>query len=89
MARGAGPFRARALSRAKAIRKGKGERLPDPQLPLELPVTVQMLNTETRVCFEAAYDTIDVIENQGHQFKAQKLGSPRGAFIEVTSGVLD
>ena len=62
-----------AAGKAKALVKGKGVNLPDSLVPmLPLPVTAQLVNDDTSACFEAVYDTADVIENDAGQFKARK-----------------
>jgi hypothetical protein len=62
-----------ATSNAKVLVKGKGTNLPDTTLgALSLPVTAQFINDESSVCFEAVYDTGDVIKNDTTQFKAKK-----------------
>lgn len=59
-------------NKAKALLKGKGGGLPDPTLgSLPLPVTAQLVNSGTSVCFGATYDTADVIKNDPDQFKAK------------------
>lgn len=47
--------------------KGQGINLRPPALPLVLPVTVQVKNTDTDVCREAVYTTATT--NDGVQFK--------------------
>ena len=50
--------------------------LPDPTLGnIPAPVTAQLVNSDTAVCWEAVYDASDVIKNQADQFKA-KATSP-------------
>ncbi len=45
--------------------------MPDPTFSnLPLPVTAQLVNSETNVCFEATYISADVKKNDGGQFKA-------------------
>jgi hypothetical protein len=56
--------------KAKALVKGKGADLPDDLVPmLTLPVTVQLVNDTSNVCFEAVYST--AIKNDSKQFKAK------------------
>jgi hypothetical protein len=51
---------------------GKGVNVPDPMLGnLPLPVTAQLVNSETSVCFEATYDIAEVKKNDTAQFKAK------------------
>ena len=63
---------------AKLLVKGKGVRLPDPALPLALPVTVRLVNTNTRVCWESTFEGRrpnfdgDVTKNEVGRFKAKK-----------------
>jgi hypothetical protein len=56
---------------SKVIASGRGDALPDPTLPLSLPVLVQLLNTETGACFEASYDDAAIAKNDGRWFKAR------------------
>lgn len=49
--------------------KGAGGNLLPPPLPLTLPVTVQVKNTATGVCWEAVFPT--AIKNDASQFKAK------------------
>ena len=61
-----------AAGKAKALVKGKGTNLPDTLAPmLPLPVTVQLVNDTNSTCFEAVYDSGDVIKNDAKQFKAK------------------
>jgi len=54
--------------KAKALVKGKGTNLPDPTMPLTLPITVQLVNSNN-VCFET--DFASFIKNDAGQFKAK------------------
>lgn len=56
------------MNRAKLALTGKGIALPDPTLPAQLPVTAQLVNSDTSVCWEAIYDT--VVVNGASRFKA-------------------
>jgi cysteine-rich repeat protein len=59
--------------RAKALVKGRGSALPDPPLgALNLPLTVQLINGETGTCFEASYDSADVLRDDAQRFKGRK-----------------
>lgn len=66
--------------KSKVVAKGKGELLPDVDLPLSLPVTMQMQSTNGR-CWEATYFAPGVIRSDDGQFKG-RAGSPSGAFID-------
>jgi len=44
-------------STSKVLVKGKGSLLPNPAVPLTLPVEVQVINSDTGVCFDATYTT--------------------------------
>lgn len=58
--------------KAKLLVKGRGTDLPDDLVPpLTPPVTVQLVNDSNAICFEAVYDTGDVIKNVPGQFKAK------------------
>jgi cysteine-rich repeat protein len=62
-----------ATGKAKMMVKGKGDNLPDVLTPaLDLPVTTQLINDENAACYEAVYDTLDIIKNDSKQFKAKK-----------------
>ena len=51
--------------------KGKGVNLPDPTFSnLPLPVTAQLVNSQTNTCLEATYQAADVKKNDGGRFKA-------------------
>lgn len=59
---------------SKALLKGKGDALPDPTLPIAdaaLPLTVQLLNTGTTVCWESTFGSAAVTTNSGELFKAR------------------
>ncbi len=61
-----------AAGKAKALVKGKGGDLDDPVLGnLTLPVTAQLINQQSNVCFEGVFDLPDVIKNEATQFKAK------------------
>jgi hypothetical protein len=55
--------------RAKIIVRGKGLALPDPVPPLTLPVVVQLVNSDSGVCWEGTYDDPDIKRNQTGIFK--------------------
>jgi hypothetical protein len=55
--------------KAKIQVEPRGINLPPPTLPLTLPVTGQVKDTDTGVCWEAVYTTADV--NDGVKFKAK------------------
>jgi len=51
--------------------KGKGINLPDPVFSfLPLPVTAQLVNSQTNTCFEAVYQSADLKKNDAGRFKA-------------------
>jgi len=55
-----------------AALKGKGVNLPRPTLgSLPLPVTAQLVNSSTDVCFEAQYDGKGVLANRADLLKAR------------------
>ncbi|MGH7785787.1 MAG: thrombospondin type 3 repeat-containing protein [Candidatus Binatia bacterium] len=60
-----------AAGKSVAQVKGKGVNLPDPTFSfLPLPVTAQLVNSETGTCFEASYVAADVKKNDAGVFKA-------------------
>ena len=51
--------------------RGKGMNLPDPTFSnLPLPVTAQLVNSQTSTCFEAIYGAADLKKNDAGKFKA-------------------
>lgn len=65
-------------NRSKAFWKGKGAALPDlapGSLPLasgDFPVTVQVFNTATNVCFESTFAEADAQRNRADQLKLKR-----------------
>ena len=58
--------------RVVQILEGRGVDLPDDLVPpLAAPVTVQLVNDTTAACYEAVFDSGDVIRNAAGQFKAK------------------
>jgi hypothetical protein len=59
--------------KTKVLVKGKGGGLPDPNfVNLPLPVTAQLVNSETATCFQTTFTTADVSRNDQGQFRAKK-----------------
>lgn len=56
-------------NKAKALLKGKGINLPDIAPALTLPVTVQLVNSASGLCWESVFTS--AIKNQTGQFKAK------------------
>jgi len=50
---------------------GKGSALPDLPLPLTTPVTVQLVNETTELCWEASYPLSQLLKNETGQLKAR------------------
>lgn len=75
---------ARGVNRAKVkigaatyptVVKGRGDHLPDTLVPpLTLPVTVQLLITDT-LCYSAFYDDAGLIQNDTDRFKGKAATS--------------
>ena len=61
--------RSSTVDRSKITWKGKGANLPDLVPPLDLPVTVQLRNTATNVCWGATYSA--ATSNQTGKLKAR------------------
>lgn len=75
-----------AAGKAKALVKGKGTNLPDTLAGvLPLPVTAQLINETTGLCFAAVYDAASVIKNDGSRFKAKAQPEPTIAISAVNS----
>jgi hypothetical protein len=56
--------------KSKALVKGKGTNLPDPALPLQFPVTVQLFNYQSGVCFDSTFT--NALKNTSTLFKAKQ-----------------
>ncbi len=56
--------------KARLLVKGSGDNLPDPTLPLAVPVRAQVVNRDTAVCWDATYSSGEVLRNEPGQFKA-------------------
>ena len=66
-------LKAGLAEKAKAVLKGKGLNLPDGLLPFgTAPVTAQLVRADTMGCWVAAYDTADVTDDDGIDFKAKR-----------------
>jgi hypothetical protein len=69
--------KAGAQGKAKTLVKGKGTNLPDlppaanSSLDLDLPVRVQLVNSDSGVCFEGTFDTGDIRKNEPGKFKGK------------------
>lgn len=57
------------LPKSKVVLKGKGAMLPLPTPPLTLPVVVQLINSDTGVCWEGTFNSF--LRNQSGLFKAK------------------
>lgn len=66
-----------AANKSKVLLKGAGSDLPDlpaqtlPFDPEDYPITVELINNETGVCFGSTFDEGDVKKNTTDQFKAK------------------
>jgi hypothetical protein len=60
-----------AAGKSKMLVKGKGVNLPDPVLPLDFPVTVQLFNYQTGVCFDSSFSALSAKKNVPTLFKAK------------------
>ena len=58
--------------KAKIVFKSQGVNMPDPMLPYNPPVQVQLVNDETTVCWEAEFALSDFLQNGSTRFKAKK-----------------
>ncbi len=67
-------LRGGAPDRAKVLLTGKGGALPDPTVPLvpdQLPLVVQLMNSDTPVCWQSTFAPDDVVTNQSGRFRAR------------------
>jgi len=65
--------KASVVNKSKVIFKGKGANLDDVVPPLALPVVVQLVNSDTGICWEGEFDTLDIKKNQPEKFKGKAL----------------
>src|SRR5262249_33565704 len=73
-----------ASSRAKIAVTGKGSGLDMPGLPLSGPVTVQLIRSDSPLCWEADYSTS--IKNDATQYQANSMIS---TFQRIQNQVFD
>jgi hypothetical protein len=60
-----------AAGKSMAQVKGKGVNMPDPTFSnLPVPVTAQLVNSQTNACFEAVFESSDVRKNDSGHFLA-------------------
>lgn len=59
------------VNKSKLQVTGKGSALPDLPLPLAAPVTVQLVNETTEVCWGASYPASQLLKNETDQLKAR------------------
>ena len=57
--------------KAKVVFKAKGPNLPDLELGLNEPVVVELINSETSVCFSDSYSGSAIRFNDDRKFKAK------------------
>ena len=65
-----------AAGKSKAQVKGAGAALPDPVLPLEYPVTVQLRKDGSSLCLESIFTATAEKKNTAAQFKAKQKLTP-------------
>jgi hypothetical protein len=56
--------------KSKILVKGKGPNLHEPTIPLSFPVSVQLFNYQSGVCFDSTFST--ALKNTGTLFKAKQ-----------------
>jgi cysteine-rich repeat protein len=62
-----------AAGKSMAQVKGRGANLPDPTFSnLPVPVTAQLVNSQTNACFEAVFESSDLRKNDSGHFLAVK-----------------
>jgi cysteine-rich repeat protein len=59
------------VNKSKLQVAGKGSALPDLPLPVTAPVTVQLVNETTEICWGASYAASELLKNQTDQLKAK------------------
>ena len=64
-------LRGHDLDKAKIVFKSQGQNMPDPMLPYNPPVQVQLVNDGTAVCWEAEFALSDFLQNGSTRFKAK------------------
>jgi hypothetical protein len=75
--------------KSKVLLKGKGVNLPDVLTPqgLPLPVTVQLVNSDTNTCFKAVYNSAG--PNDANQFKATRRASDPGCGNDMVESPIE
>lgn len=58
-------------NRSKVLVKGRGAGLPDPMLPIDTPLTVQLVNGDNGRCWGADFDAAAVHTNQAGHFQGR------------------
>jgi hypothetical protein len=58
-----------ADGKAQVLVRGRGDNLPNPTLPVALPVTAQLVNSATNVCYTSTFAT--ATDNRATLFQAQ------------------
>jgi len=48
-------LRSGADGKTKALVRGQGAKLPNPTLPLALPVTAQLVNSSNSICYTSSF----------------------------------
>ena len=64
-------LKASDTNNTKIVLKGEGINLPDPTLMLTAPVTAQLINSDTAVCFTADYSGAQIHSNTDTLFKGK------------------
>lgn len=64
-------LRGSTVNKSKLQVTGKGSALPDLPLPVTAPVTVQLVNETTEICWGASYAASELLKNQTDQLKAK------------------
>ena len=57
--------------RAKIVLKGGGTGLSGASPPMDLPLTVQLRNADTDVCWSTTYESTDVTRNESGKLTAR------------------
>jgi hypothetical protein len=57
--------------KAKVLIDGKGSNLPDPVQPVTEPITAQVVNTVTGLCFEATFSGLQVLSNDADELRCE------------------
>ena len=64
-------LRGHEADKSKILFKSEGQNMPNPMLPYDPPVQVQLVNDDSPLCWQADFDLADFLQNGNTRFKAR------------------